>query len=1094
MGSAVLAFAMIYGRVLSPGPNALGWWAAGYSVQTLSYLLLLGNPDATVRLWMSDLLHGLMAMLVLMGALTFLERRIGQLWMILGIGASVAWAVVAVWLRDIFALPPLPMFGLGTVPLLLAAWAFLANRPGYANDGHLVTAGSFALSGVHELIAPILHAHEALAPWSFVLAQITAIITALSLLVVTLRRQQAQAAEQTGRANLVQTRFMEAIESISEGFVLYDAEDRMVLCNSKYREMLSPIAAHLVPGISFPQILNLCLEHGVIVVPPHEQTSWLRASVRRHLQPSGPYTLELADGRHILSREYRTRDGGIVAIRTDVTESRLAEQAMRESEQRLRGIMDTVVDGIITINARGIVQSFNPAAERFFGYRADEVVGRNIAMLMPEPHSGAHDGYMDSYLRTGEARIIGTGRQVEGRRKDGSIFPVDLSVSELRRGNQLTFIGVVRDITDRKRVEEALLDSEQRFRDLAEAASDWFWECNEHLQFTFVSSRVRQVMGVKTAFFIGRTFGDLKALSGQDEAGWADQLDLMADQRAFRDFAFRQQLPDGSVKFVKISGRPVFDAGNQFKGYRGTATDITSEVQAKAEAEKAQAQLMAALESISEGFVLWDADDRMVLCNSNYRSMFEGVPVAVEPGVAFRQLVEAVAAAGVLVPAQAELDGWVEARVSHHRNPSGSVQMQFASGRWVLANERQTKDGYVVGVYTDVTPLKRRETEVARQTERLQAIIDNMPLGVSVFDADYRLVAFNRQAQDLFALPPALVRPGRFTYADFLRLLAERGEFGPGDPAQLAAERLDRMRRGAPLQSERVRPDGTAVEIRRSSMPDGGFLATYSDITERKRAERILRDAKDAAERGNRAKAAFLASISHELRTPLNAIIGFSEAMIGELFGPIGNGKYQDYLSDIHDSGRHLLNLINDILDMSKAEAGKIELYETQVDIARAVDSARRLVIKRAESAKVALAVRIPRSLPPLLADERRLKQILLNLLSNAVKFTDEGGSITVSAWTDPNGYCIEVADTGIGMKPDDLSKAMEPFAQVDSSLSRKYEGTGLGLPLTKALVEAHGGQLLLSSSFGVGTTALVRMPSHRIGREDTLAETESLG
>jgi signal transduction histidine kinase len=222
--------------------------------------------------------------------------------------------------------------------------------------------------------------------------------------------------------------------------------------------------------------------------------------------------------------------------------------------------------------------------------------------------------------------------------------------------------------------------------------------------------------------------------------------------------------------------------------------------------------------------------------------------------------------------------------------------------------------------------------------------------------------------------------------------------------------------------------------------------------------------------------------MSHELRTPLNAIIGFSEIIEKEMFGPIGSPRYTEYANDIHESGTHLLNLINDILDVSKAEAGKIELQESQILLADLVDASLRLILPRARESAVALTEPHVDHLPPVRADERRLKQVLINLLSNAVKFTPSGGRVSLEARLEPGrGLAIRVRDTGIGMAPEDIPRALEPFGQIDSRLARKYEGTGLGLPLSKALVELHGGKLEIESEQGMGTTVTVLLPPERI-------------
>jgi signal transduction histidine kinase len=261
-----------------------------------------------------------------------------------------------------------------------------------------------------------------------------------------------------------------------------------------------------------------------------------------------------------------------------------------------------------------------------------------------------------------------------------------------------------------------------------------------------------------------------------------------------------------------------------------------------------------------------------------------------------------------------------------------------------------------------------------------------------------------------------------------------------------------------------------------------GYLGSSIDITDRKEAEEMLRTAKEAAELANRTKSEFLANMSHELRTPLNAILGFAEIIRDQLFGPLGNPSYREYAGDIHESGTHLLNLINDILDVSKAEAGKIELYEEEVDFRTSIESSIRLVKARAEAGRVALEVHLGDPLPCVRADERLVKQILLNLLTNAIKFTPAGGRVSVEAGIAPGGdFLVSVRDTGIGIAPDDIPKVMRPFGQVDSALSRKHQGTGLGLPLTKSLVELHGGHFILESTKDVGTRVVVRLPVARV-------------
>ena len=244
---------------------------------------------------------------------------------------------------------------------------------------------------------------------------------------------------------------------------------------------------------------------------------------------------------------------------------------------------------------------------------------------------------------------------------------------------------------------------------------------------------------------------------------------------------------------------------------------------------------------------------------------------------------------------------------------------------------------------------------------------------------------------------------------------------------------------------------------------------------------RQRRLAATAADRANRAKSDLLANVSHELRTPLNAIIGFSDAILSNIFGETCTTRCHDYIKDIHASGTHLLGLINEILDISAIEAGKLTLHEEQVDLSILLETCLRLIRSSAEQGGIVLASTVS-LLPPLRADERRLKEIILNLLSNSVKFTSPGGRVTLSAQADASaGVLITVTDTGIGMDAEGLAKALQPFGQVDNPLQRKCQGTGLGLPLTKGLVELHGGTLMIDSRLGSGTTIAVHLPATRL-------------
>lgn len=263
---------------------------------------------------------------------------------------------------------------------------------------------------------------------------------------------------------------------------------------------------------------------------------------------------------------------------------------------------------------------------------------------------------------------------------------------------------------------------------------------------------------------------------------------------------------------------------------------------------------------------------------------------------------------------------------------------------------------------------------------------------------------------------------------------------------------------------------------------DGEIIARAIRYSiERKRAHMQLLEAKERAELANRAKSEFLANMSHELRTPLNAIIGFAEVLESEIMGPIGRDCYKDYAHDIKTSGMHLLEIIGDILDLSKIEAGKVDMQESVIELPRVIASCLKLIDERAKLASVYLWNHVPVDLPLVRVDERKLRQILINLLSNAVKFTPSGGHVTLTAHADASGIAIEVSDTGIGMAHADIVRALTPFMQVENSLSRRFEGTGLGLPLADSLTRLHDGTLSLDSEPGKGTKVTITLPANRI-------------
>jgi two-component system, cell cycle sensor histidine kinase DivJ len=362
------------------------------------------------------------------------------------------------------------------------------------------------------------------------------------------------------------------------------------------------------------------------------------------------------------------------------------------------------------------------------------------------------------------------------------------------------------------------------------------------------------------------------------------------------------------------------------------------------------------------------------------------------------------------------------------------------------------------------------------------------------FLADNAMDLITRHSSDgriAYASPSALPLLG--VAPESLVGLAPSALCHPDDLKAMQTVFMDAAYFGRPAAAEvRLKKAGGAhvwAEIRCRPVPhaDGSgadIVAVTRDISERKAYERQLIEARDLSEEANRAKSRFLANMSHELRTPLNAIIGFSEVMMQEMFGRLGSPKYVEYSGLVHESGNHLLELINGILDMSKIEAGKFELSEEVFDFSAVAEASVRFVKLAAERSGVALKTSVSPRAATIFADKRAVKQILVNLLSNGVKFTPKGGDVTVYAGLDAKGIEIAVVDTGVGIPEKDLLRLGQPFEQVEGEHVKKKEGTGLGLSLVKALAAMHGGEATIESTLGVGTTVRVRLPYAAVGED----------
>jgi two-component system cell cycle sensor histidine kinase PleC len=511
----------------------------------------------------------------------------------------------------------------------------------------------------------------------------------------------------------------------------------------------------------------------------------------------------------------------------------------------------------------------------------------------------------------------------------------------------------------------------------------WDWDIARGR--VFWSHSMFAILGLKPRDSL-LSFGEVDALVHPEDIHLYELAAQLADATTtLVDHAFRMRHANGNWVWLRARCELVQQSGDGGPHLIGIAVDITEQKTLVERTVEADLRLRDAIETIPEAFVLWDAHNRLVLCNSNFQELHNLPDDAIAAGASY----DSVVAAG--------RKPVVRSKVTSEGQMPGArtFEAQLDDGRWLHISERRTKDGGYVSVGTDITNIKLHEEKLMESEKRLMA---------TVADLRHSQQKLERQAEEV---------------ADLAEKYAEE---------------------------------------------------------------------KTRAEEANQAKSKFLANMSHELRTPLNAIIGFSEIMESGMFGPLGTDKYREYCTDIHQSGQYLLDVINDILDMSKIEAGRIRLDPEQIELEPFLNDAMRVVSGRADDKRLKLIARIGRG-SRLIADHRLLKQIVLNLLSNAVKFTPEGGRVTIRARAVSGWVSIAIADTGIGIPEDALARLGRPFEQVESQLTKSHQGSGLGLAIAKSLTELHHGTMRIRSQLGHGTMVMLRLPLNPAAVKAEIAE-----
>ena len=786
----------------------------------------------------------------------------------------------------------------------------------------------------------------------------------------------------------------------------------------------------------------------------------------------------------------------IAALRTQVEHQQI-EAALRESKQRLDGILSSIEDVVWSVSATSDeVLYLNSAMEKVYGRPVQEFFDnpdRWLELVHLEDQEQAKSFIQDILVMGSkeiEYRILRPNGEMRWLHDRGRVTYDEY-------GTPIRVDGIATDITQRKRAEEMLRLAQFSIDKASEAI---FW-ISSHAQILRVNKAACQLMGYSEAELLNMTVHDIDPESTAER--WSSYWSELK-QRGTRTFESCHKRKDGkifptevNINFFKFGGKEY-----NFAFIR----NISERKQAEESLQDSEARFRAFLELASEAIIVTNTTGKIVVFNAKAEDLF-----GYDHTEVLGRTVE------FLMPEryhQSHVAHRAAYRVKPTKRSMGKTQNLFARRKdgtefpiEAGLSFMQTKDGtFVMTFLTDITERKRAEEEIKRLNEslerrafesetRYQQIVELAEEGIWVVDSEAKTTYVNQAMARMLGCSETemLARPiYDFIYeADY----------------QTAQSNLEARKQGTGEKHEfkLKAKDGKAVWTYMSTSPvldeNGKMLWSCSlvyDITERKQAEEQLRQSSERISlanaelaRATRLKDEFLASMSHELRTPLNAILGLSEALQEEVYGPLTD-RQQRSLSTIEQSGKHLLELITEILDLSKIESGKMELQMAPVSLQNLCESSLAFVKQQAHQKKIELRSKISQGLGEIELDERRIRQVLVNLLSNAVKFTPEGGKVGLEVEANPDSEILQfrVIDTGIGIAPENIDKLFKPFVQLDSSLSRRYAGTGLGLALVRRIAELHGGSVCLESEIGKGSQFTITLPWREAAKK-ILSETE---
>jgi PAS domain S-box-containing protein len=617
----------------------------------------------------------------------------------------------------------------------------------------------------------------------------------------------------------------------------------------------------------------------------------------------------------------------------------------------------------------------------------------------------------------------------------------------------------------------------QREEDLLALSGCAIWELDANGRFQYFSDNFLENTVWRKNDALGKTPEEQGWTILTKNLSWSDVIQSDDDAKQHSLFDVQIPLGDRSSVNLKLKSKLCHQANGQSAGCRGVAFpgDIPSDPLENSPVGVADNLYFDALNSLPQGIIIYDSEKRMIYFNDSYRKIFSEIEDILVPGVTLQAIIEVVSQRYEFT----NYNNYINKRMSYEKDINDNRNFHLFKGSLYLNTVEFTGSGGTISVWTDVTEMKKHTESLLESESRFSHVFKNSPVSMSIsFISTGKIEAVN----DIFEIASGYTRnevigksaselnmwvdpDTRFKMMEIIKQKGVLRDF----------ETKFRQKNGSIISLN------CFIEILDGPGEDRVLFAAH-DITNMKRYEKALKIARDEADVANRSKSEFLANMSHELRTPLNAIIGFSEIMKSQTLGKMENERYLSYAADVFNSGEHLLGIINDILDLSKVEAGAQELNTEWFDVNDLAHESTELVRGRATQADVKLFIHDADPVLKINADRLRTKQILLNLLTNAVKFSNPGTRIDLSvSHNAEKGIEFKIADQGKGIAVEEMARVMEPFGQASDPMLRNQEGTGLGLPLSKVLAELHGGTLEMQSTVGEGTVVMVKYPAFRL-------------